>query len=130
MRLPWRKAPAAQLDLLDGGLDRSSQTTSTSDSTTASANPAHDSPEPVANAPTSANGLPLLVPIASIDEDPNNPRTEFPESEVDELAGDIRQHGILQPLVIHPIDADGRYRLHFGAKRLRAAVRAGLTASS
>jgi ParB family transcriptional regulator, chromosome partitioning protein len=57
---------------------------------------------------------------------PNNPRTEFPDAEIDELAADVGQRGILQPLVVHPADAQGRYRLHFGAKRLRAALRAGL----
>jgi ParB family transcriptional regulator, chromosome partitioning protein len=59
-------------------------------------------------------------------EDPNNPRTEFPEGEMNELAEDIRQHGVLQPIVVHPADAAGRYRIHFGAKRWRAAQRAGL----
>ena len=73
-----------------------------------------------------AHGLPLLVPITSIDEDQNNPRTTFPDTEIDELADDIRQHGILQPLTVHPADAQGRYRIHFGAKRWRAAERAGL----
>jgi ParB/RepB/Spo0J family partition protein len=42
-------------------------------------------------------------------------------AELDELADDIRQHGILQPIVVHPADSQGRYRIHFGAKRLRAA---------
>jgi ParB family chromosome partitioning protein len=72
-------------------------------------------------------GLPLFIPIGLIDEDPSNPRTEFPDTEIDELADDVRQRGILQPLVVHPADAQGRYRLHFGAKRLRAALRAGLS---
>ena len=73
-----------------------------------------------------ATGEPLLVNIALIDEDPNNPRTEFPEDALDELAEDIQQRGVLQPLVVHPADNDGRYQVHFGAKRLRAAIRAGL----
>ena len=34
--------------------------------------------------------------------------------------------GILQPIVVHPANAHGRYRVHFGAKRWRAAQRAGL----
>ncbi len=72
------------------------------------------------------SGRPLLVALAQLFEDPNNPRTEFPESEIEELADDIRQHGILQAIVVHPADATGRYRIHFGAKRLRAAMRAGL----
>ena len=59
-------------------------------------------------------------------EDAQNPRTEFPEESIAELAGDIRQRGVLQPLVVHPADCDGRHQVHFGAKRLRAAIRAGL----
>lgn len=75
----------------------------------------------------SASGIPHMVATSQIDEDPHNPRTEFPDAEIDELADDIRQRGILQPLVVHPADAKGRYRLHFGAKRWRAAVRAELS---
>ncbi len=70
---------------------------------------------------------PQLLPIAALCEDPTNPRTEFPDAEFDELAEDIRQHGILQPIVAHPADDQGRHRIHFGAKRWRAAQRAGLT---
>lgn len=74
----------------------------------------------------SNDGHPLLVALARLYEDPNNPRTEFPDLEIEELAADIRQHGILQAIVVHPVDAAGRYRIHFGAKRFRAARRAGL----
>jgi ParB family chromosome partitioning protein len=73
-----------------------------------------------------ATGEPLLVNIARIDEDPNNPRTEFPDAALDELADDIRQRGILQPIVVHPMDSAGRYRIHFGSMRLRAAKRCGI----
>jgi len=72
-------------------------------------------------------GQPLLVSISSLDENTANPRTEFPEAELAELAEDIRQHGVLQPIVVHPADEQGRHRIHFGAKRWRAAQRAGLT---
>ncbi len=73
-----------------------------------------------------ATGEPLHVPLSALCEDPHNPRTEFPETELQELAEDIRQHGILQPIVVQPADADGRFRIHFGAKRFRAAMLAGL----
>ena len=49
-----------------------------------------------------------------------------PKPELEELTEDVRQHGILQAIVVHPADADGRYRIHFGAKRLHAAIRAEL----
>jgi ParB family transcriptional regulator, chromosome partitioning protein len=77
-------------------------------------------------AAASSDGRPLVVPLDRLDEDLNNPRTEFRDEDIDELADDIRQRGILQPLVVHPADPSGRYRVHFGAKRLRAARRAGL----
>lgn len=72
------------------------------------------------------DGRPLLVAVSMLYEDARNPRTEFAEDTLDELAGDIRQRGVLQPLVVHPANSDGRHQVHFGAKRLRAAIRAGL----
>ena len=73
-----------------------------------------------------ATGEPLLVSVDLLDEDSDNPRTDFPDADLDELAEDIRQHGVLQPIVVHPPDSKGRHRIHFGARRLRAARRAGL----
>jgi ParB family transcriptional regulator, chromosome partitioning protein len=125
MRWLSKKAPAAQLDLLEAKLDGASQPTLAASPTPAGA--ATDTPELAQRASTDIVGLPLCIPIGLIDEDPRNPRTEFPDAEIDELADDVRQRGILQPLVVHPADAQGRYRLHFGAKRLRAALRAGLS---
>jgi ParB family chromosome partitioning protein len=78
------------------------------------------------NAKSAPTGEPLLVPIERLDEDPGNPRTEFPESELAELAADIGVHGILQPIVVRSPGSDGRYRVLFGTKRLRAAKLAGL----
>jgi ParB family transcriptional regulator, chromosome partitioning protein len=125
MRWLSKKAPAAQLDLLEAKLDGASQPTFAASPMPAGA--ATDTPELAQRASTDIVGLPLCIPIGLIDEDPRNPRTEFPDAEIDELADDVRQRGILQPLVVHPADAQGRYRLHFGAKRLRAALRAGLS---
>ena len=72
------------------------------------------------------DGRPLHVPISLLKEDANNPRKEFAEVDLDSLVQDIRERGILQPIVVHPPDAIGRYRIHFGALRLRAARQAGL----
>jgi ParB family transcriptional regulator, chromosome partitioning protein len=121
MRLPWHKEPAQQLDLLS--LDAPSQTT-VPDEAARLEDPLEPKQSPTTK--TATRGVPLRVPVTSIDEDPSNPRTEFPVAEIDELAEDIRQRGILQPLVVRPADVQGRYRIHFGAKRLRAALRAGL----
>ena len=127
MQLFRKKTPADQLDLLDANRAEASQTIAASDVGRASAPPSRESPRPTTTATVVANGLPLFVPIASIDEDPSNPRTEFSDAEIEELAEDIRRHGILQPIVVHPATPQGRYRIHFGAKRWRAARRAGLT---
>ena len=72
-------------------------------------------------------GEPLMVSIDRLDEDPRNPRTEFPPQDMEELAQDIAQRGVLQPIVVSPADESGRYRIHFGSKRWRAARQAGLT---
>ena len=112
MRLPWRKTNSQQLDLLgDVPMDDSVS-----------------SAQEVGALPgtRSTKGRPATVPIESIDEDPANPRAEFSDVELDDLAEDIRLRGILVPLVVHPASAKGRHLLHFGARRLRAAMRAGL----
>jgi|SRR5450631_3516166 len=71
-------------------------------------------------------GKPLTVPIDRLNEDPHNPRTEFPPNAIDELAQDIARRGILQPIVFSAPDANGRHRIRFGSKRWRAAKQAGL----
>jgi ParB family transcriptional regulator, chromosome partitioning protein len=118
MRLPWIRPKADQLELLDADPEVQGGVA------VADARPA---PHPAPVATTQGEGHALLVSVDRLCEDPANPRTEFPEAEIDELAADIRQHGILQPIVVHPADEHGRLRIHFGAKRWRAAQRAGLT---
>jgi ParB family chromosome partitioning protein len=126
--MPWRKSKQAQLDLLDIEPEPS-----TSEQVAALGSHATtDLPETAAIAAAgpgvrSADGRPMFVAISLLYEDADNPRTEFPDAEIDELADDIRRHGILQPMVVHPADAQGRFRIHFGAKRWRAAQRAGLS---
>jgi ParB family transcriptional regulator, chromosome partitioning protein len=123
MRMPWSKSKAEQLELLD---DEHAPALRDTDRQPALHDCAVRSITSSTRTAKSYDGRPLLVPLDRIDEDLNNPRTEFPESQIDELADDIRERGILEPIVVHPIDAAGRYRIHFGAKRLRAAKRAGL----
>jgi ParB family chromosome partitioning protein len=72
-------------------------------------------------------GLALLVPVDRLDEDPDNPRTAFPPEAIEELAQDIVQRGVLQPIVVSDRDAQGRYLIRFGSRRWRAAQKAGLT---
>jgi ParB family chromosome partitioning protein len=133
MRMPWTKSKAVQLELLDEA--------ATPSSAICTEGQLRRAPVPRATAKESRNlrmgprqdggasaqgGQPLLVPVSRLHEDPGNPRTVFPEAELEELADDILHRGILQPLVVHPADGEGRHRIHFGAKRLRAAIRAGL----
>lgn len=72
-------------------------------------------------------GLALMVPIDQLDEDPDNPRKDFPPEAIEELAQDIVQRGILQPIVVSDRNAQGRYLIRFGSRRWRAAIQAGLT---
>jgi ParB family chromosome partitioning protein len=127
MRLPWSKPKADQLELLDDDPEPSHDSSLLHASQHVRSLAQSRASKTAAEAGHSGGGRPLLVRLDRLSEDPNNPRTEFPDGEIDELADDVRQRGILQPLVVHPADAQGRYRLHFGAKRLRAALRAGLS---
>jgi ParB family chromosome partitioning protein len=68
----------------------------------------------------------LSVAIDKIRPNPRQPRTEFDEAALSELVGSIRVQGIIQPLLVRPMD-DGDYELVAGERRLRAAERAGLT---
>ena len=133
MRMPWNKSKEIQLDLLDDAATESPIQGVDDDEVVASGldgrpdSPATSRATPSdADLPSTNDGRPLLVSVTRLYEDPNNPRTEFPEADLEELAIDMRQRGVLQPLVVHPADGAGRHLIHFGAKRLRAAIRAGL----
>ncbi|MBB4383597.1 ParB/RepB/Spo0J family partition protein [Bradyrhizobium sp. SBR1B] len=80
----------------------------------------------VAANPGAATGRPLLVAIDCIDEDPDQPRRTFSEQELEELSHSIAEHGVLQPIVLRRSSEDGRYVIAMGARRYRAAQRAGL----
>ncbi len=64
------------------------------------------------------------VPVDRIEANPDNPRLLFEESALEELAGSIREHGVLQPVLVRPM-GDG-YQLVAGERRWRATIRAGL----
>jgi ParB family chromosome partitioning protein len=66
------------------------------------------------------------VPIDSIAHNPRQPRQSFKESELQELAASIREHGVIQPLIVAPA-MGGAYTLIAGERRLQAARRAGLS---
>lgn len=78
---------------------------------------------PSLSAPRSDN----MVPIEFISPNPRNPRRNFGEQELVDLAQSIRQHGIVQPVVVRPAPVPGRYEIIAGERRWRAAQRAELT---
>src|SRR5262245_17456257 len=65
------------------------------------------------------------VPASDIRENPRQPRTQFDEQALDDLAASIREHGIIQPLIVSA-RGEGLYELVAGERRWRAAQRAGL----
>lgn len=67
------------------------------------------------------------VPIEFVAPNPRNPRRHFGEAELTDLAQSIREHGIVQPVVVRPAaDRQGHYEIIAGERRWRAAQRAGL----
>jgi ParB family chromosome partitioning protein len=78
--------------------------------------------DPFEEKPIKATGM---IEIEIIDPNPHQPRTEFDEIALAELAASIREHGVLQPLLVSP-NGD-RYQLIAGERRLRAARIAGLS---
>jgi ParB family transcriptional regulator, chromosome partitioning protein len=67
----------------------------------------------------------LELPLDRIERSPNQPRADFDEGLLGELAASIAVHGVLQPVIVRTL-ADGGYQLIAGERRLRAARLAGL----
>jgi len=65
------------------------------------------------------------VALTSITPSPLQPRKEFARDALQEMVDSIRQHGIIQPLIVRPVN--GRHELIAGERRWRAAQEAGLT---
>jgi ParB family transcriptional regulator, chromosome partitioning protein len=67
------------------------------------------------------------VPIEFIEPNPRNPRRSFGDADLTDLAQSIREHGIVQPVVVRPSTSGAaRYEIIAGERRWRAAQRAGL----
>lgn len=71
-----------------------------------------------------AEGAKGEVPVAVIETNPNQPRKHFDPEELDKLKQSIREHGLLQPVVVRP--HGDRFQLIAGERRLRAAIDAGM----
>ena len=77
------------------------------------------------NTRSRANKDLILVGVNEIKPSPFQPRREFDEVKLEELASSIKSHGLLQPVVIR-VRPDGAYELIAGERRLRASGLAGL----
>ena len=77
--------------------------------------------------PESDAGGPELreLDVTKIEPNPDQPRAKFDAAALDALAGSIGSVGLLQPLIVRPLD-DGRYELVAGERRWRAAQKAGI----
>lgn len=78
-------------------------------------------------APPGAPGAAIEVDIDLVSANPEQPRTHFQPDQLRELADSIREHGILQPLVVMRDPLGGGYRLIAGERRLQAGRLAGLS---
>jgi ParB family transcriptional regulator, chromosome partitioning protein len=69
------------------------------------------------------------IPPGSIRPNPQQPRREFRQEELDELIHSVREFGVLQPIVVRPLarpEGGASFELIMGERRLRAATAAGL----
>jgi ParB family transcriptional regulator, chromosome partitioning protein len=71
------------------------------------------------------NGV-MLVAVEQVFPNPRQPRSMLHPEELEDLTASIREHGVLQPLIVTPGDLDGHYVLIAGERRLQAARLAGL----
>ena len=78
------------------------------------------------NSVESSAGQAVTLPINDIEPNRKQPRKEFEPKALSELSDSIKEHGVLQPLLVRPM-TDGSYRLVAGERRYRAARMAGLT---
>ena len=62
-----------------------------------------------------------LISIGKINPDPDQPRKNFPKGPLQELAESIRSHGILNPITVEYMEADGLYKIIAGERRYQAA---------
>lgn len=69
---------------------------------------------------------PSTLKLTEIEPNREQPRKDFDEKALSELADSIREHGVLQPLLVRPLK-NGRYQLIAGERRWRASRMAGLT---
>ncbi len=90
-----------------------------------------DVPGPAAPAaPAVDEGRAAEIPIDLVKPNPHQPRRDFDEVALNELAASIKTNGIIQPIVVRKLPDDQGYELIAGERRLRAAKLVGLTTIS
>src|SRR5690348_6108712 len=67
----------------------------------------------------------MRIPLEQIEVNPKQPRRDFDETALNELAASIKMHDIIQPLTVTRLSS-GKYRLIAGERRFRASKLAGL----
>ena len=73
-----------------------------------------------------ARGGVRYIDVDRITSNPEQPRLAFDETSLEELAASIREHGVLQPILVRPLE-EGEFQLIAGERRWRASRTAGLT---
>ena len=66
------------------------------------------------------------VPVESLRPNPRNPRKQFDEADLTDLANSVRARGVLQPIVVRAAGEPDRFEIIAGERRWRAAQRAGI----
>ena len=126
-------SPAPTAPTTSAPEDDAPDTTSVDDGPAAGSAPTASGDAPVGAPPASGapiparTGGPRLIEIdpTTIARNPRQPREVFDEEEIDQLATSLLDVGVLQPLVVRPLE-DDRFELVAGERRLRAAIAAGL----
>ncbi len=67
------------------------------------------------------------IPVTKVDPNPHQPRLTMDKAGMDDLTASVKEHGVLQPILVRPLP-NGRYQLIAGERRWRAASGAGLNA--
>src|SRR5215208_2081641 len=80
---------------------------------------------PTGQKTTSGEGGISQIPVDAVQRNPRQPREKFDIDELENLAASIREHGVIQPLVVSP-GKNGVYVLIAGERRLQASRKAGL----
>jgi ParB family chromosome partitioning protein len=80
---------------------------------------------PPAPAPGDENRLPPTLPVTALQPGRYQPRTRMDEASLQELAASIRQHGLMQPIIVRPVGG-GLHEIIAGERRFRAAQLAGM----